>query len=372
VLYDAIVLGVGGMGSAALYHLARRGARVLGIERFDIAHDRGSSHGLSRIIRLPYWEHPDYVPLVRRARELWRDLERAAGERLLIVTGSIDGGPRDGRMIRGSLSACRTHDLEHELLDAAALAKRFPGYRLPPDHVAVFQPDGGFLRPERCVVAHAAAARAHGASVQTHERAIGWSVADGRVEVATDRGEYHAAHLVITAGPWLPAVVPALAPRLMVERQVVIWTRPLRPELFTAESFPVFYIETPHGAFYGFPADAERGFKIGKYHHRREATDPESVDRTVSSEDEATLREGLSHYFPDANGPTLSASTCLFTNTPDEHFVVDRLPGHPEVVVAGGFSGHGFKFCSAVGEMIADLVLDESSRAIGLFSLDRW
>jgi len=372
VTYDAIVIGVGGMGSAAVYHLARRGARVLGIERFEIPHDRGSSHGLSRIIRLAYWEHPDYVPFVRRAYDLWRELERVTDESLLTVTGSIDAGPRDSRMIRGALAACRTHGLEHDLLDAAAMTARFAGYRLPADLVAVFQPDGGFLHPEHCVVAHVNAARELSASVHTGERVIEWSASDGGVHVTTDRGRYDAAKLVIAAGPWLPSVMPALAPRLSVERQVVIWTQPLRPELFTPGRFPVFYIDTPRGAFYGFPADGARGFKIGKYHHRREITDPDALDRACSAEDEATLREALSHYFPDANGPKLSSSTCLFTNTPDEHFVIDRLPDHPEVIVAGGFSGHGFKFCSAVGEMVADLALNATARRMDLFAIDRW
>jgi sarcosine oxidase len=371
VTYDAIVIGVGGMGSAIVYHLARRGARVLGIERFDIPHDRGSSHGWSRIIRLAYWEHPDYVPLVLRAYDLWRDLERTAGESLLTVTGSVDAGAPDGRTIRGALAACRAHGLEHELLDPAALTARFPGFRLPDGLAAVFQPDGGFLQPERCIVAHVNAARARGATVQTQERVIGWTAEDGCVRVTTDRGRYEAAKLVISAGAWLPAVLPALASRLTVERQVVLWTQPLRPELF-ARGFPVFYIDTPRGAFYGFPMDPQRGFKIGKYHHRRQNTDPDALDRTCSTEDEATLRDALSHYFPDANGPTLSASACLFTNTPDEHFVIDRLPDHQQVVVAGGFSGHGFKFCSAVGEMAANLALDETARRTDLFAIDRW
>src|SRR5256885_3292602 len=218
------------MGSAAVYHLARRGARVLGLEQFDIPHDRGSSHGISRIIRLAYWEHPDYVPLVRRAYDLWRDLEREAGEPLLTVTGSIDAGRRDSRTIEGALSACRTHGLAHELLDAGALARRFPGYRLPDDHLALFQPDGGFLFAERCVVAHANAARAGGADVRTGERVVQWNATAGSAHVTTHRGEDRAARLVITAGPWLAAMIPALAGRLVVERQVGLWTPPPPPE----------------------------------------------------------------------------------------------------------------------------------------------
>jgi sarcosine oxidase len=371
VVYDAIVLGAGGMGGAALYHLARRGARVLGLEQFTIPHDRGSSHGLSRIIRLAYWEHPDYVPLVRRAYDLWRNLERTTGQSLLTVTGSIDGGRPDSRPIEGALAACRAHGLEHEPLDAGALARRFPAYRLPPDHVAVFQPDGGFLHAERCVVAHVEAARALNATVHTGEQVTGWTAADGSVRVTTARAAYEAERLVIAAGAWLPRLLPSIAPSIAVERQVVLWTHPLRPESFAPDRFPVFYIDTPHGAFYGFPVDPARGFKIGKYHHRRQVTDPDDVDRTCSREDEAALRDGIAHYFPDANGPTAAASVCLFTNTPDEHFVIDRVPDRPEVVVAGGFSGHGFKFCSVVGEMAADLALDSTSRRLDLFALDR-
>jgi sarcosine oxidase len=369
--YDVVVLGAGGMGGAALYHLALRGARVLGVEQFTIPHDRGSSHGISRIIRLAYWEHPAYVPLVRRAYDLWRDLERTTNGSLLTVTGSVDAGRPDSRPIEGALAACRVHRLEHERLDAAALNRRFPGYRLPLDHVAVFQPDGGFLHAERCVVAHVEAARALGATVHTYEQVTGWTAAGGSVRVVTRRGVYEARRLVIAAGAWLPRLLPAVARSITVERQVVMWTRPLRPELFTADRFPVFYIDTPHGAFYGFPDDLSRGFKIGKYHHRRELTDPDEVDRTCSPEDEATVREGIVHYFPDANGPTAAASVCLFTNTPDEHFVIDRVPDRPEVVVAGGFSGHGFKFCSVVGELVADLTLDSSSRRLDLFAIDR-
>jgi sarcosine oxidase len=371
VTLDAIVLGVGGMGSAAVYHLARRGLRVLGIEQFGIPHDRGSSHGESRIIRLAYWEHPVYVPLVGRAYDLWRDLERVAGEPLLIETGSIDAGPAESRMVAGALAACRTNRLEHERLDSVALSRRFPGYRLPAHHVAVFQPNGGILHPERCIVAHVNAARVLGASIHTQEQVIEWMPTDGGARVITDRRRYESAHLVITAGPWLPAVVPALAPQLQVERQVVLWTQPLRPDLFTRDRFPVFYVDTPHGPFYGFPADPVHGFKIGKYHHRRQPADPDSLDRACSAEDEATLREGVAHYFPDANGRTLATSACLFTNTRDEHFVIDRLPGHSQVLIAGGFSGHGFKFCSVVGEMLADLVLDRSRRRLDLFALDR-
>src|SRR4051812_18711940 len=233
------------MGGAALYHLARRGARVLGVEQFTIPHDHGSSHGISRIIRLAYWEHPDYVPLVRRAYDLWRELERTTGESLLTVTGSVDGGCPGSRPIEGALAACRAHGLEHELLDAAALARRFPGYRLPLEHAALFQPDGGFLHAERCVVAHVEAARALGATVHTGEQVAGWTAAAGSVRVVTTRGVYEAGRLVIAAGAWLPRLLPAVARSITVERQGGMWARALRAGIFGADRVPGFSHEPP-------------------------------------------------------------------------------------------------------------------------------
>jgi sarcosine oxidase len=371
-MYDAIVIGVGGMGSAALYHLASRGASVLGLEQFDVPHDLGSSHGLSRIIRLAYWEHADYVPLVRRAYDLWRALEVHAQEPLLVVTGSIDGGLPDSRNIVGAREACQRFDLPYQEFDSAALTAKFPGYRLPADAVAVYQPDGGLLVPERCIVAHVDLARRHGADVRVREGVLGWEVKDGVVRVRTTKGVYESARLVLTAGPWTGPLVPHVAPLLSPERQVMLWTRPLRPELFEAGAFPVFYINTGDGPFYGFPIHGVPGFKIGRYHHRHEAVSPDTMDRTCHPEDEETLRDGIRRYFPDANGPTIAMKTCLFTNTPDEHFVIDLLEKDPRVCIAAGFSGHGFKFCSVVGEILADLTLNGGTRHdISLFALAR-
>jgi sarcosine oxidase len=369
-MYDAIVIGVGGMGSAALYHLSLRGAKVLGLEQFDIPHDLGSSHGITRIIRLAYWEHPDYVPLVRRAYTLWRELERDAGEPLVIVTGCVDAGLETSAHIAGVRHACSAFQLEHQEYDPAALRRRFPGYRLAADLVAIFQPDGGFVRPERCIIAHVEGARHRGADVRTRERVVGWDTHAGAVRVRTDRGEYAARQLILTAGAWTSRLIPQLAPSLSPERQVMLWTDPLRPELFQVDTFPVFYIEVAEGAFYGFPVYEVPGFKIGKYHHRFERADPDAMDRECHPEDEAALRQAIRRYFPDTDGPTLAMKTCLFTNTQDEHFVIDIAM--QRVVVAAGFSGHGFKFCSVVGEILADLALDAATRHnISLFAIKR-
>ena len=371
--YDDIVIGVGGMGSAALYHLARRGRRVLGIERFDIPHDLGSSHGVNRIIRLAYAEHPDYVPLLRRAYELWRELEHVAGERLLVITGGLDAGTETSPMVTGSRRACAIHHLPHEVLDAAALRRRFPGCAFPPEIIAVYQADAGFVLSGRSIVAHVNAALARGGEVHARERVMRWDADGDGVEVHTDRGRYRARRLVITAGPWVGEMVPALARLAVPERQVLIWTQPRTPALFLPGAFPVCVMDVPEGRFYSFPIFGVPGFKIGKYHHRLEQVLPDTMDRECHPEDEVVLREGIRKYFPDADGPTLALKTCLFTNTPDEHFVIGLHPERAQVAVAGGFSGHGFKFCSVVGEILADLAIDGATRwSLDLFRFDRF
>jgi len=372
VAYDVIVIGVGGMGSATAYHLARRNKKVLGIEQFDIPHQLGSSHGVNRIIRLAYAEHPSYVPLLRRAYELWRELENSTGERLLVVTGGLDVGPADGPLVAGSVRSCHEHGIPHELLSAAAVARRFPGYRLARGMVSVYQADAGFVMAERSVVAHAGGALAHGAEIHGREKVIDWKVGRGGVQVRTDRGRYEAERLVLTAGAWSGGLARALAPVAKPERQVMLWTQPRRPERFRVGAFPVFNMEAPEGRFYGFPIHGIPGFKIGKYHHREQQVDPDSIERGCDARDEAVVREGIRRYFPDADGPTLSMATCMFTNTPDEHFILDLHPDSDAVSIAAGFSGHGFKFCSVVGEIMADLAIAGRTRwNVELFRLAR-
>jgi sarcosine oxidase len=353
---DVIVVGVGGLGSAALFHLARRGLRVLGIERFGVPNELGSSHGVTRIIRLAYYEHPSYVPLLRRAYELWRELETEAGERLLHITGSVDAGPPDSFVFEGSVRSCVEHGLEHEVIDGAEVNRRFPGYRLPTESMAVFQPDGGFLLPERCIVAHVDAARAMGAAVNANERVLEWEATNGGVRVTTDRATYEAERLVVAAGAWEGELtgLPVVA-----ERQVLAWLDPLRPELFSPERFPVFNLIVEEGRYYGFPVFGIPGFKFGRYHHLEEHGDPDLLDREPSQRDEQVLREFAERYFPEGAGPTSSLKTCLFENTPDEHFLLGVHPEHENVVVAGGGSGHGFKFASVIGEVAGQLACGE-------------
>jgi len=372
--YDAIVIGIGGMGSAAAWHLASRGRRVLGLEQFTIPHELGSSHGLTRIIRLAYSEHPSYVPLLRRAYELWRAMEQRAGEPLLVITGGVDVGPEASGTIEGSLRSCLEHGLPHELLDAAEIERRFPGFRPPRDLVAVYQPEGGIVLPERSMVVHAAAARELGAEIHEGERVTEWRPEGGGVRVRTEAGEYAADRLVITAGPWASRCVPELARLAIPERQVLIWTQPLRPERFAVGAFPIFNLEAEEGRFYGFPVYGVPGLKLGKYHHLGQQTDPDRVDREFHPEDEAVLRAGIRRYLPDADGETLLMKTCLFTNSPDEHFILDLYPEWPQVSMAAGFSGHGFKFAPVIGEVMADLAMEGGCARfdLGLFGLHRF
>ena len=371
--YDVIVIGVGAMGSAAVFELASRGYRVLGLEQFDIPHDRGSSHGVSRIIRLAYFEHPSYVPLLRRAYERWRELESAAGERLLHVVGSVDAGLPDGPVVTGSLQSCLNHDLPHETLTSAEVTQRFPGCRLPSDYMGLYQPDGGFLMSERCIVAHVAAALERGADVRAREPVLEWDCTGDRVTVKTARGSYEAGSLVITAGAWSGPAIPSLDRLLVPERQVLGWFQPLRPELFTPGALPVVIGEFEEGKYYTTPVFGVPGFKIGKFHHLGEKTTADGLDRECRDEDEAVLRQAVVRYFPDANGPVMSMRACMFTNSPDEHFIIDALPGAPNVHVAAGFSGHGFKFSSVVGEIMADLATrGETPHDISLFRVDRF
>lgn len=371
--YDAIVIGLGGMGSAALYQLVQRGKRVLGIEQFGIAHDKGSSHGVTRIIRLAYHEHPSYVPLMRRAYELWRDLEASAGEQILHITGSIDAGPPGSAYFAGSLQSCEEHDLPHEVLTSAELTKRFPGYRLPSDTMAVFQDEGGFLLPERCISLFVEQARVLGATVHTNERTLEWHPTAAGVRVRTERGEYEAETLVVSAGAWASKMLPMLRDSAVPERQALAWFETLRPEFFTPEAFPVFNLMVDEGNFYGFPEFGIPGFKLGRYHHLEEIVDPDEIDRNPNERDEALLRDFTEKYFPDVAGATSSMKVCMFTNSPDEHFIIDRLPETPQVVVAAGFSGHGFKFSSVVGEILADLAVDgTTSHDIGMFKVSRF
>ena len=371
--YDVIVAGIGGMGAATCWQLARRGQRVLGIERFDIPNTYGSSHGVNRIIRLAYFEHPSYVPILRRAYALWREAEQLAGEQLLYVTGYLDVGPPGSAIIDGTLESCREHGIHHEVLAAADVQRRFPAYRLPSAFRAVYQQDGGFVVSERAIVAHVRMAQELGAEVHAREAIHGFEpTASGGVRVTTDRGRYEAGRMILSTGAWIGEHVPLLKTKAIPERQVLGWFQPKSPELFRLGRFPTSNLKSDLGHFYQFPVWHVPGFKIGLYHHLGEQGSADSLSREPTRQDEDALRAGVRAFFPEADGPLMGLRSCLFTNTPDEHFVIDRLPDAPQIIVASPCSGHGYKFASAVGEILADLAVDAApSCDLSLFSLAR-
>jgi sarcosine oxidase len=371
--FDVVVCGLGAMGSAVLRELSHRGLRVLGIERFTPGHDRGSSHGATRIIRLGYFEHPFYVPLLRRAYELWRELEEVSGTKLLQITGIAEIGPPEGPLIKGVLASVRAHALRHELLSAEELIRRFPAFRAAPEYAAVVQPDGGFLAAEPSIHTMLALAKNAGAEIRTGETIRTIEPSSTGVRTITDQACIDAGAAVVAVGPWINSLLPNLQAPLRVTRQVMAWFAPGKPELFQPGRFPVFLLESRHGMHYGFPVDGDGLVKIAKHHHRNEPVDPETCNRTISSADESVIRAALIDHLPDANGRLATAASCLYTVAPDGDFVIDSLPDHPHVVIASPCSGHGFKFAPVVGEIVADLVTKSAQRhEIGRFSLKRF
>ena len=367
---DVIVAGLGAHGSSAAYRLAARGASVLGFDRFARGHTLGSSGGLSRIIRLSHYEHPDYVPLLRRAWTLWRDLERESGETLLTQTGGLYAGDPNGELVAGALKSARTHQLEHEVLDAAVLRTRYPLFEWPDGWQGVFERQAGWLAPERSIETHLRLAEENGATLRFDEPVERWESTRDGVRVTTATGTFDAKQLVIAAGAWESQLAPSLAGELSVERNVLLWFEPTA-ERDAFARLPIYIVDDTDRIFYGFPYVEGQGVKVAGLHFGDKA-DPDTVDRTVSARDEERVRQWLRRRMPLANGRRLDAKVCMYTNTHDANFIVDRLPDDPNVVIASACSGHGFKFSSVIGEILADLVLDgETRHPIGFLSADR-
>jgi sarcosine oxidase len=353
--FDVIVIGAGGMGSAAAFELARRGRSVLALEQFPLVHDRGSSHGHTRIIRRAYYEHPAYVPLVRRAFERWYDLEQRTGRHLLTECGCLSIGAPDGEVVTGVLASAREHSLDVELFNAAALRARFPQFEVSREFCGVLEHDAGFLYVEDCVRAHLDEARQHGAVIQADETVTEWT-SDGRsATVTTTKDTYRAAALVLTAGPWAGRLLASHGAPLRVMRQTMLWFGTADDARFRRDVFPIFLADVPGGPFYGLPVIDGRGLKVARHYGSPELLNPDEIDRALHPSDELPVRDFLNSYLPQANGPLRFGQVCTYTLTPDRHFVIDLHPEYANVAVAAGFSGHGFKFSSAVGEILADL-----------------
>lgn len=356
--HEVLVIGCGGVGSAALYHLARRGVLVLGLEQHTIGHALGSSHGRTRIIRLAYFEHPDYVPLLRRAYDLWDSLAQEAGETLLTRTGLLEVGPPDGQVVPGVLRSAAEHTLAVDRFDVDEARAAFPAFRFEDGETAVFEHDAGHLRVEACVAAHVRLAEQHGAEVRTGVRVRGiGATPDGGVAVTTDQGAFTADRAIVTAGAWAGRLLGDIGVPLEVRRKHVYWFD--GPEPVDA-TMPAFLFERPAGVFYGIPAVDDLGVKVAE-HTGGAVVDPDRVDRS----DDPVARERVAAFvrgrLPGV-GPAINQhEVCLYTMTPDGHFVVDRHPTVDAVALAAGLSGHGFKFTAVLGEVLADLVTDRGS-----------
>jgi len=351
--FDCIVAGVGGAGSAALYHLASRGVKVLGLDRFAPGHDRGSSHGDTRIIRMAYFEHPDYVPLLKRAHQLWDELEKARGEKLRFETGLLQAGPAGGFIVEGVLKSAREYDLAVEELSAVAAAARFPGFKLDDPMATVYEKQAGYLLVENCVRAHAEEAIRHGARLETGISIRDWREGADGIIVNTDQGSFSAKNLIITPGAWAPGLLEKIGKPLEVRKKHLYWFKCRRERYRDSAGFPGFVFETAEGFFYGFPSIDGESIKVARHSGGEGVEDPLDIDRGLDEEDIRAVRDFLSRYLPAVEHDLLRHEVCFYTCTPDDHFILDHYPGSERVVFAAGLSGHGFKFTSVLGEILA-------------------
>ena len=372
-MYDTIIIGLGGMGSAAAFHAAQRGQRVLGIEQFTPAHANGSSHGHSRIIRQAYFEDPAYVPLLKRAFTLWEELASHADEDLLHLTGGIMLGHPDSDVIQGTLASIHTHQLPHRIYTASDIRNNFPALTPSDDTIAVGETRAGYVVPEATVRTHLRLATAHGATLHFQERVLSWHVEpDHTVRVRTDRGDYQARTLIISAGAWASQLLAQLGLPLRVERRVLCWFEPHGGyEPFNEAHFPIYIWDCGDGvSFYGFPYQpGTKGVKVA-IHTVGELCTPETINRQLTPNDTAHLQSLLASRIPALTGPLVDSATCMYTLTPDEHFIIAHHPEHANVIVASPCSGHGFKFTPVIGEILADLAIHgQTAHDIRLFAM---
>jgi sarcosine oxidase len=378
--FDVIVVGVGSMGSAACYYLAKSGVKVLGIEQFSIPHEQGSHGGQSRIIRKAYFEHPDYVPLLERGYHNWRQLESEIGTQLYFPTGLLYAGKPEGVLIQGVKESAKQYNIQVDALSLAESKKKFPQFHIPADFEILFEPDAGLLTPERCILSFTEQATKAGATIHAQEQLIAWKEEQGGVTVTTNKNTYTCAKLILTTGAWTAHVAPEFKKQLKVTRQVLAWAIPQHVESYALGKFPCWLIDDAQqpGMYYGFPIlpatqfDGPVGLKAA-YHYPGQPTDVNHVNRTISKIEETELMQAVQHYLPEGFTSVHLSKTCLYTNTPDENFIIDFLPNQHNVIIAAGFSGHGFKFASVVGEVLSELALKgESKLPIGFLNATRF
>ena len=360
--YDVIVIGVGSMGAAACYQLAKAGQNVLGIEQFDLAHSNGSHTGQSRLIRMAYGEDVRYVPLLKKAYTNWKLLEEETGSQVYFPTGIAYFGSKSNPFFDTMKSSARRHDIKLQELTSEESKLKFPHFEIPENYQHLLETEAGFLTPERCILLYTHEALKRGAHISSDTKVMEWTYESGKVKVTTDQGIFKADKLVITAGAWAGKLIPKLKNHLKVTRQVLAWVQPKKPETCSLDNFPCWYMEQDGFDYYGFPMlnypyfDSPAGMKIALHYPGMEIMDADQVDRFVSPEENRKLIDFMNTYLPGVYERSLTMKTCLYTYSPDTNFIIDYLPDHDEnVVIAAGFSGHGFKFASVVGEILSNL-----------------
>jgi sarcosine oxidase len=369
--YDVIVIGCGGFGSSAMFHLAQRGLKVIGIDQFHPPHDRGSSHGETRIIRKAYFEHPSYVPLLHRAWELWEELSQSVNERLIEQRDLLMAGPPGSEVIEGARLSARLYGLPMENLTAAEAAIRYPEFHLPEDYAVAIESTAGYLWAERCVASHLSSAASFGAQLRHNETVLSVSSSGTGVHVQTDRGCYSAGAAVVTSGAWTGQLLSDYARHISVLRKTLCWFPVTSENWIRKDRAPLFFVDAPESQFYGTPSVDGATIKVGMHTGGEMISDPSGLSRQVTDEDERPISRFAGKYLAGIK-PQVSASViCMYSMTPDGHFLLDRLPELP-IVVAAGFSGHGFKFTSVLGEVAADLVQrGQTGLDIGFLSANR-
>jgi sarcosine oxidase len=376
--FDVIVIGIGSMGSSACYHLAQRGHKVLGIEQFDISHEYGSHAGQSRIIRKAYFENSDYVPLLNRAYENWKALEEETNTQLYYRTGLVYFGNPDHLLIQGVKLSASLYNIPLENVGESSL--RFPQFKIPDRFETLWEPEAGFVTPEKAIQLYTKQAVKKGAEIHTNEKVLEWKKEGSCVVVATNKNIYRCSKLIITTGAWAKKMIPTISDKIKITRQFVAWIKPKEWENFTLSNFPCWLLadDTKPGCYYGFPILPENfggptGLKLA-HHYPASETDPDNVDRQISIADEDDLKYVLNRYLPGVFESILSYKICLYANSPDEDFIIDNLPGNEDhVAIACGFSGHGFKFVSVVGEILADFATEgKTNLPVEFLSLKRF
>jgi sarcosine oxidase len=379
--FDVIVIGVGSMGSSACYHLARRDCKILGLEQFDITHEFGAHAGQSRIIRKAYFENSHYVPLLHQAYHNWKILEAETGTKVYFPTGLLYFGPHEHELMQGVRRSASLYDIALEPVDRSAATKRFSAFNIPKDFEILFEPDAGFLTPEKAIQLFARQATLNGAEIHTREKVVDWAKEDNDIVVVTNKNTYRCKKLIITAGAWAGKMIPALSDKIRITRQFVAWIDPNTWNDFELGTFPCWLMadNATAGCYYGFPIlpPAQFGEPVGlklAHHHAAMQTDPDNVNRQMMTSDKEDLQYVLDKYLPNCFKSILSYKICLYANSPDEDFIIDKLTGYDDqVVVACGFSGHGFKFASVIGEILADLAIHgKTALPIDFLSVSRF